>query len=52
MKGTSTVYQLMNLFGALLLGIDMAMHGTLSGLTLQIIWAVIAIFSLIKHRMK
>ncbi|MBI5153201.1 MAG: hypothetical protein HZA36_01960 [Parcubacteria group bacterium] len=52
MKGTSITYQLMNLFGALFLGIDMARHHALSGLTLQIIWGVIALFSLLHHREK
>ncbi|MEK7498820.1 MAG: hypothetical protein AAB611_03110 [Patescibacteria group bacterium] len=52
MRGTSTAYQLINLFGALFLGIHMALLRTWPGLTLQIVWGIIAIFSLIRHREK
>ncbi|MBI5421449.1 MAG: hypothetical protein HZA35_04050 [Parcubacteria group bacterium] len=52
MKGTSATYQLLNLCGAIFLGIDMARHQTWSGVTLQIIWGAIALLSLFRHREK
>lgn len=49
-KGTSKVYQFINLSGALFLGIHMTLLQTWPGLTLQIVWGTIAIFSLLRHR--
>lgn len=48
--GTNTLYQSMNLVGALLLGIDTLIHQAWPTFTLNVAWAIIAILSLTLHR--
>ncbi len=45
--GDSFVYQLMNLSGAVFLGISLSVKKAWPALTLQVIWSVIAILALI-----
>lgn len=45
--GDSSVYQLMNLSGAVFLGISLLVKKAWPALTLQIIWSVIAISALV-----
>ncbi len=47
---SSKLYQLMNLFGALGVGINVFIQQAWPALTLQVIWGVIAVFSLAKMR--
>ncbi len=46
-SGDSSVYQLMNLSGAVFLGISLVVKKAWPAFTLQIIWSVIAIWALI-----
>lgn len=45
---TSVAYQLMNLFGALGVGINVFVQGAYPSVAIQILWASIAIFGLYK----
>lgn len=47
---SSKLYQLMNLFGALGVGVNVFIQQAWPALTLQVVWGIIAIFSLIKMR--
>lgn len=47
-SGTSKTYQLINLFGAIGVGANVVYQKAWPSVALQIIWAVIAIYSLIK----
>ncbi len=49
-KGSSRAYQLLNLFGAIFVGVNVYYNMAWSSLALQMIWAVIAIFALVKRR--
>lgn len=42
----SLAYQLMNLFGAVFLGVSLLVKRAWPALTLQVIWSVIAIFAI------
>lgn len=44
----SAIYQLMNLFGAICVGVDVFRKKSWPALTLQIIWGIIALVSLIQ----
>ena len=48
----SSIYQLMNLFGAIALGINVFYLESWPALALNVVWATIAIFTLIKARQK
>jgi len=48
--GSSKVYQAMNLFGAIGVGINVFHQQAWPAVALQIVWGIIAIFSLIKIR--
>lgn len=45
---TSVTYQLMNLFGALGVGINVFVQGAYPSVAIQIVWASIAIYGLYK----
>ena len=45
---TSVTYQLMNLFGALGVGINVFIKGAYPSLVIQIVWALIALYGLYK----
>ncbi|NIA02296.1 MAG: hypothetical protein GWP15_02850 [Nitrospirae bacterium] len=45
--GDSFVYQLMNLSGAVFLGISLVVKKAWPALTLQVIWSVIAVWALV-----
>lgn len=45
---TSVTYQLMNLFGALGVGINVFVQGAYPSVAIQIVWAAIAIYGLYK----
>ena len=47
-KGNSRIYQLMNLLGAVGVGINAAYQNSWPSVGLQVVWAVIAIFALIR----
>jgi TRAP-type C4-dicarboxylate transport system permease small subunit len=47
-KATSKRYQLLNLFGAIGVGVNVFYQQSWPALVLQIIWALIAVYSLIK----
>lgn len=47
-RGSSRMYQLMNLFGAIFIGVNVYYNRVWSSFALQCVWAVIAIFSLVK----
>lgn len=47
-KATDVVYQLMNLFGAIGVGVNVFYQQAWPSFSLQIIWAIIAIYSLSK----
>jgi hypothetical protein len=46
------MYQFMNLFGAIAIGVHVLNQKAWAALTLEVIWAIIAIFSLIKNKAK
>lgn len=48
--GTSRTYQLMNLLGAIGVGINVFYHAAWPALALQIAWAIIAIASLVRPK--
>jgi len=48
--GKSKIYQLMNLFGALGVGVNVFHQEAWPALALQITWAIIAIISLIRPK--
>lgn len=45
---TSVTYQLLNLFGALGVGVNVFVQGAYPSVVLQVVWASIAIFGLYK----
>jgi len=45
---TSVVYQSLNLFGALGVGINVFVEGAYPSVAIQVVWALIAIFGLYK----
>jgi len=49
-KATDVVYQLMNLFGAIGVGINVFYQQAWPSFSLQIIWAIIAIVSLLRRK--
>lgn len=49
-SGTSSFYQLLNLFGALFVGVNVFYQQAWPAFTLQIIWGIIAIISLAKMK--
>jgi hypothetical protein len=51
-SGGSFIYQLMNLVGAIFVGINVYFNRAWSSFALQCVWAMIAIFSLIKKKNK
>lgn len=51
-KGSSRMYQLMNLFGAIFIGINVYYNRAWSSFALQCVWAGIAILSLMKTKKK
>lgn len=51
-EGTSVVYQVMNLFGALGVGINVFYQSAWPAVVLQIVWGIVAIGVLVKGRKK
>lgn len=51
-EGNSKIYQTINLLGAICVGVNVFSQHAWPALALQIIWGIIAIFSLIKNRKK
>ena len=51
-KATSRRYELLNLFGAIGVGVNVFYQQSWPALVLQIIWALIAIYSLVKLKKK
>ncbi len=49
-SGDNKLYQLMNLFGALAVGINVFYQGAWPAFALQIVWGIIAIISLLQRR--
>ena len=49
-RGSSRVYQLMNLFGAILVGANVYYNKAWSSFVLQCAWAIIAILALAKKK--
>ncbi|MBK5215390.1 MAG: hypothetical protein JJE53_01090 [Candidatus Pacebacteria bacterium] len=49
-SGTSRNYQLLNVFGALAVGVNVFKQAAWPAFTLEVVWVLIAIYSLIKHR--
>ncbi len=49
-SGSSHTYQLLNLFGAIGVGANVLYQHAIPSLVLQIIWAGIAVFSLIRSK--
>lgn len=52
LSATAPAYQVINLFGAMLLGVNVFYQKSWPGLALEVIWSAIAIQSLIKNRPK
>jgi cell division protein FtsW (lipid II flippase) len=51
-KATSRRYELLNLFGAIGVGVNVFYQQSWPALVLQIIWALIAVYSLVKINKK
>lgn len=49
-SGTSRNYQLLNFFGAIAVGVNVFKQAAWPALTLEVIWAIIAIYSLVKTK--
>lgn len=49
-RSDSMIYQLMNLFGAIFVGVNVYYNKAWSSLALQCIWGVIAISAIIKRK--
>ncbi|OGZ06438.1 MAG: hypothetical protein A3C93_01765 [Candidatus Lloydbacteria bacterium RIFCSPHIGHO2_02_FULL_54_17] len=49
-ESTSRVYQIMNLFGAIGMLVNVLHTETWAAVALQLIWAGIALFTLFRHR--
>ncbi len=47
-SATDRRYQLLNLFGAIFVGVNVFQQSAWPAFTLQVVWSLIAIFSLIK----
>lgn len=50
-KATSVSYQLKNVFGAILLLANAAYHGAYPPAVLELVWAIIGIFAIVKSRL-
>ena len=49
-KGTNKIYQLMNLFGAIGVGINVLYQEAWPVLVLEVTWGIIATYSLVKNK--
>jgi hypothetical protein len=49
-NGDSAIYQLMNLFGVIGVGINVFHQQAWPAVALQVVWGIIAIFALIKNK--
>ncbi len=47
-SATSKNYQLLNFFGAIAVGVNVFYQSAWPAFTLQVVWAIIAVFSLLK----
>lgn len=49
-KSSSTIYQLMNLFGAIGIGFNVFYQSAWPAFTLQVVWGLIAVFSFLNKK--